>query len=184
MADLPVPEADPNDRLNAVLSVVIAIAATFLGICNVKDGNIVQAITAAQTETVDTWSYFQAKSIKQALAESTAIQLESSAAPDAARMAAEWREKVSRYEREKTELQEKAKALAAQLEALNARDDQFDLAEAFLSISIALFGITALVKKKLLLVVGGAFSIIGVVFALAAFAGANLRPEWLSGMLS
>ncbi|MFL5319738.1 MAG: DUF4337 domain-containing protein [Myxococcaceae bacterium] len=175
---------DPHERLNNLLSVVVAIAATFLGICNVKDGNIVQAITLGQTELVDTWSYFQAKSIKQALAESTAAQFQLSHEPEAAAKVKEWQDRAARYDKEKADLQAKAEAITAQQKFLNARDDQFDLAEAFLSVSIALFGITALVRKKKLLVVGAIFATIGVVFAMAAFAGLSIHPDWLTSLLS
>ena len=34
----------------------VAILATFLGICNVKDDNVVQAMLAAQAEVIDQWS--------------------------------------------------------------------------------------------------------------------------------
>jgi hypothetical protein len=38
----------------------VAILATFLGICNVKDDNVVQAMLAAQAEKIDQWNFFQA----------------------------------------------------------------------------------------------------------------------------
>ena len=49
--------------------------ATFLGVCKVKDDNIVQAMQQDQAGAIDTWAYFQAKSTKQNLAQSVAEQL-------------------------------------------------------------------------------------------------------------
>ena len=42
-----------HGRLNAMVAVMVAVLATFLGICNVKDDNIVQGMQAAQTDKID-----------------------------------------------------------------------------------------------------------------------------------
>lgn len=178
MADSP-----ENDRLTAILSIVIAVVATFLGICNVKDGNIVQAMQIAQQDAVDTWAHFQAKSIKQSIAEGMVAQMEISQNANAAELAAKWKDRVARYEKEKAELKEKAEALEAKHEALGVSDDQFDFAEAFLSISIALFGISMLVKRKVLIVTGAVFSISGTFFGICGFAHLPVHPSWLAALL-
>jgi len=54
--------------LNSVIAVLVAVIATLMALCNIKDGNIVQAMAQAQARGVDAWSYFQAKSTKQHLA--------------------------------------------------------------------------------------------------------------------
>jgi hypothetical protein len=64
-----------SDRLNHVIAALVAVLATMMALFNVKDGNIVQAMAQAQARTVDSWTYFQAKSTKQSLAESTLDQL-------------------------------------------------------------------------------------------------------------
>src|SRR5215216_2950262 len=63
-------------RLNAVTAVSVAILATFMGICKVKDDNIVQGMQQAQADKLDYWAYFQARTIRADVAESTATQLE------------------------------------------------------------------------------------------------------------
>ncbi len=50
-----------HGRLNAMVAVTVAVLATFLGICNVKDGNIVQGMQAAQADKIDSWGYYQAR---------------------------------------------------------------------------------------------------------------------------
>src|SRR5262249_56689882 len=61
--------------LNSLVAVSVAVVATFIAVCNVKDGNIVQAMQQAQSSGVDEWSYFQAKGTKLNIAESARDQL-------------------------------------------------------------------------------------------------------------
>src|SRR5437667_2578898 len=60
-----------KSKINSRVALFVAITATFMALCNVKDGNIVQAMSQAQARTIDAWSYFQAKSTKQSIAENT-----------------------------------------------------------------------------------------------------------------
>jgi len=64
-------EQAEKGKLNAKVALFVAITATFMALCNVKDGNIVQAMSQAQAHSIDAWSYFQAKSTKQAIAENS-----------------------------------------------------------------------------------------------------------------
>ena len=50
-----------SGRLNAVVAVTVAILATFMGICKVKDDNIVQAMQQAQADKLDHWAFYQAR---------------------------------------------------------------------------------------------------------------------------
>ena len=58
-------------RLNTTLSLLVALSATFMALCNVKDGNVVQAMSQAQGNTINAWNYYQAKSVKQHLTEAS-----------------------------------------------------------------------------------------------------------------
>src|SRR5260370_27556477 len=60
-----------KSKINSMVALFVAITATFMAICNVKDGNIVQAMEQAQAHSIDAWSYFQAKSTKQSITENT-----------------------------------------------------------------------------------------------------------------
>jgi hypothetical protein len=75
-ADASVPAAASDDSLNSLLSILVVLVATLLGLCTVKDGNIVQNMAKTQAESNHTWSHYQAKSIQQALAEGTVAQWE------------------------------------------------------------------------------------------------------------
>src|SRR5689334_15291287 len=64
-----------ESRFNSVVAAMVAVTATCMALGNVKDGNVVQAMQQAQASGIDAWSYFQAKSTRQHLAESMADQL-------------------------------------------------------------------------------------------------------------
>jgi hypothetical protein len=62
-------------------------------------------------------------------------------------------------------------------------DDQFDAAEACLSIAIALFGVTALTQKRWLLGLGIGFASLGLALGLSGFLGLNFHPNFLARIL-
>src|SRR6059036_3288294 len=71
--------AGSQDRQRAVLStrvaITVALLATFLGICKVKDDNIVQAMQQAQADKLDHWNFYQARNLREEVAKATATQL-------------------------------------------------------------------------------------------------------------
>src|SRR3954462_12978419 len=69
-------------RLNTWVAITVALLATFMGICKVKDDNIVQAMQQAQAAKIDDWSFYQARNIRQEVAQATLVQLSYSRAPD------------------------------------------------------------------------------------------------------
>ncbi|HJZ87457.1 MAG TPA: DUF4337 domain-containing protein, partial [Polyangia bacterium] len=187
-------EKGVESRLNAIIAALVAVTATFMAVCNVKGGNVVQAMTRAQANAVDTWAYYQAKSTKQNLAEAMSDEMatQRDMLPSAAtasqrstldKRIADYQANVKRYESEKEEIKKQALAFEKQYDLLNIRDDQFDMAEAGMSLGIALLGLTALTRKKWLLAVALVFAGFGVLLGLAGFAGWNLHPEWLAKLL-
>ena len=183
-----------KSRLNSAVAVLVALSATFVALCNVKDGNVVQAMAQAQAGAVDQWAYYQSKSTKQHLAETTADQLTVqrdiavNPSPEARKLLddkiKQYTAQATKYEQDKTEIKAQAEALAKQYDAYNVHDDQFDMSEACLSVGIALMGVTALTQKRWLLLVAGIFAGFGALFGLAGFAGWNLHPDWLAKLLS
>lgn len=187
--------AHPQARwnLNAVVAISVAITATFTALCNVKKGNVVQAMARAQASGVDAWAYYQAKGTKLNIAESaldglriqreTMPELTSDARALIERKIGEYTEKVHRYDVEKGEIKRTAEGFQQDYERLDARHDQFDMAEALTSIAVALFGITALTQKKRLLYLAWGFAAIGVVLGLAGFLKLGLHPDFLARAL-
>jgi Domain of unknown function (DUF4337) len=187
-------EKAKESRLNSYIALIVSIAATLMALGNVKDGNIVQAMQQAQASAVDTWSYYQAKSTKQNIAEATADQmaLQRDTTPNLAPEAralydkriAEYKDHAKKYETEKADIKKQAEDYAATYDKLNFTDDQFDMAEACLSIAIALLGITALTQKRWLFVFGCVLAGLGCLFSLSAFVGLKIHPDFLAKLLS
>lgn len=183
-------ERAAESRLNSTIALLVALTATFMALSGVKAGNLGQGMAEAQANMVNSWSYYQAKSTKQNLAEATLVQLvvQRAANPQLAAdldpRIARYRADVARYEKEKNEIRVQAEGHQRRYAALNVHDDQFDLSDAALSVAIALFGITALTQKRWLLVFAIAFVIFGVTFGLAGFFRWDLHPEALTSLFS
>ncbi len=85
--------------------------------------------------------------------------------------------------KKKNEIKIKAEGFQKEYEDINIFDDQFDMTEAFLSISIAMFGITALTQKKWLLWFAGMISLAGFILGLTAFLKISLHSNFISKIL-
>ena len=187
-------EKGNEGRFNSIIAVVVAMTATFMALCNVKDGNIVQAMAQDQASSVDEWALYQAKGMKMNLAESVLDQmiLQRELQPELGagsrakldQKIAEYTDRVKLYEREKADIKAKAEGFQQDYDALNVHDDQFDLAEALMSVAIALLGIAALTRKKLLLGFGCGLGGLGMVFGLAGFLKLGLHPDFLTRLFS
>lgn len=171
-----------ESKLNSLIALIVAISATFMAVCNIKGGNIVQAMSQAQAHSIDAWSYFQAKSTKQNLAENTLLLLTAGGHANEEQKK-KLENKISQYEKEKEEIKSKAEAFEKEYEDLNVFDDQFDMTEAFLSIAIALFGITALTQKRTLFYFACLLSFSGISFGVAAFMKISIHLGWVSRVL-
>jgi hypothetical protein len=190
----PEPEQGGRDnRLNTWVAIAVALLATFMGVTKVKDDNIVQAMLQVQSQAVDTWMEFQAKSTKQHLAQVTVDEMGLQRAwvvhsgADARQLEARLRfyaSEVRRYDQEKKALQAKAEGLEKQYNDLNFKDDQFDLSDASLSIALALMAMTALTRKRWLLVLALCVAAWGVFLGLAGLLGWEIHPTALTRLLS
>jgi len=186
-------EQGRDSRLNSVIALFVAIAATLMALDNIKDGNVGQAMAQAQNHAVDAWSYYQAKSTKQNIAEATADSLQmlrvtsgatGPAAAELDKKIGDYKAQVVRYEKEKGEIKSQAEGYQAEYDRLNLHDDQFDLSDAGFSVAIALMGVSALTRKRWLLALGVVFFTIGIVFGLAGFREWGLHPDRLMSWLS
>ncbi len=181
-------------NLNAVVAISVAITATFTALCNVKKGNVVQAMARSQASGVDAWSYYQAKGTKMNIAESSldALRVQRETTPGLThegralidQKLADYGDKIRRYDLEKGQIKKTAEGFQEDYERLDTRHDQFDMAEALTSIAVALFGITALTQKRRLLYLAWAFAAIGIVLGSAGFFRLGLHPDFLARALS
>ena len=185
------PQARREAFINGTVALAVALLSTFLAICTVKDDNIVQAMQSAQAEKIDQWGFYQARQLREELAEATATELElaRSLAPEAQQSAFDTH--IARYRARAQDQAEKKEAVRVKAEAaersyaeLNVRDDQLDLSEALLAIAIALLAVTALTKLWWLLIVSMVPTALGVAIGLAGLAGWSLRWDSLARLLS
>jgi hypothetical protein len=182
-----------RDTLNSWIAILVAVFATFMALGNIKDGNIVQAMSQDQSKAVDQWSYYQAKGMKQNLAESVLDQLqirkaEPGLAPQAAALLdkeiAVYTASVQKYTREKEEIKRAAEGAEKDYDRLNVHDDQFDMSEALLSIAIALLGVSALTRSRWLVGFAVLVAAFGVVLGLAGFLGWDIHPDAFAKFLT
>ena len=172
-----------KSKINSRVALLVAITATFMALCNVKDGNIVQAMSQAQAHSIDAWSYFQAKSTKQSIAENSLemLKLQYLSTNDSA--IKKYEVQIARYEKEKTVIKSQAEGYAKEYDAINLFDDQFDMTDAMLTISIAMLGITSLTQKKWLLYFAGTVAALGFIFGFTAFLGISLHSDFIAKIL-
>jgi hypothetical protein len=180
---------EANNRLNDLVAITVVILTVFMAISKVKDDNINQAMQKAKSESVDAWAEYQSARIKLHVDEnglSTLRLLETTGLIDkslAEKQAAEYESDIKKYQGRSAETMAKAKALEAEYDRLNFRDDQFDMSDAFLSIGIALAAVAALTDLFWLLYVAWGSGAFGLLMGIAGFAGINLRPEWIASLL-
>ncbi len=172
-----------KSKINSVVAVMVSIVATFMAICNVKDGNVVQAMSQAQAHSIDSWSYFQAKSTKQAIAENSLEILKLQKPAGSEDLIKKYEEQIKRYEKEKTEIKAQAEGYAKEYDDINIFDDQFDMTDALLTISIAMLGIAALTQKRWLLYFACSVSALGIILGLTAFMKISLHSDFVSRIL-
>ena len=178
-------------RLNTRVAITVALLATFLGVCKVKDDNIVQAMQQAQADKLDHWNFYQARNIRQEVASATAAQLALAAAGAPAAQQEAYRTAVASYEalaadqaKKKDELRLQAEQDQKTYDALNYRDDQFDLSDAMIALAISLLALTALTHKTWLYWMALVATVGGVLMGLAGLLGWHLHPDALSRLLS
>jgi hypothetical protein len=177
--------------LTACVAVTVALLATFLGVCKVKDDNIVQAMQQAQADKLDHWNFYQARNIREEIANATLAELRLAVQdiPEARR--APYQEAMTKYEQLAKDQTEKKEGLRKQAEEdqenydrLNYRDDQFDLADALVAIAISLLAITALTRHWWLYWVALVPTVAGVFMGLAGLLAWHVHPSALSQLLS
>jgi hypothetical protein len=145
----------------------------------------------AQADKLDHWAYYQARNIRQDLAELAATQIELARLSAPAGKTAAHDEAAARYRATAADQGKKKDALKAQAEqdqknydALNYVDDQFDLSDALLAISIALLAVTALTSLWPLFWAAMVPTFFGLLMGSAGLTGLHIHPDALIKLLS
>lgn len=183
-----------DNLLEGLVGLSVVLLATFLGICNVKDNNIVQKMQLKQGERNNKWLWLQARNIRGTVYVTTAEQLSipvsgesKEAMKTRQKLAAKYYEKEIDQEKKMVELEVEAKALDKEVNELGEMDDQFDLAEAALSIGLALMGVTVLLKRRWMFFLALVPSAFGTFMGIAGFMGMDTKDlgiQWMIDLLT
>jgi hypothetical protein len=182
-----------KSKLNSAVAITVALLATFMGICKVKDDNICQAMQQAQADKVDHWGWYQAHDTRQEVFATAAESLRLTRAglvADSPLLAQYDKSIADADARAKAQTDKKA-AARAQAEGdekayadANYRDDQFDLADAMIAIAISLLALTALTQKRWLYAGAIIPTAIGVLMGTSGLLGLHVHSDTLAAWLS
>ena len=178
-------------KLNQCVAITVALLATFMGICKVKDDNIVQSMQQAQANKIDHWNFYQARNIREEVAKGTLLQLRLATPAQPASERPHYQQAITQYEqlvaeqaKKKDELKTQAEQDQKDYDAANFRDDQFDLADALLAIAISVLAVTALTHFWWLYFIALVPTGFGVLMGLSGLAGWGIHPDALIRLLS
>jgi hypothetical protein len=176
-----------DKRLNRLVAITVVVLSVFMGLCNIKDGNIVQAMQQAQANAVDRWGEYQATRTKTHVAEAARTTIATlggaQASPRATTAIAAFEADIARYNREAPDLAAQARGFADEYDALNVHDDQFDASEAAIATAISMAAVAALVESLWLLAGAWVFGAFGLFMGVCGFAGWPFHPDLLSTFL-
>jgi hypothetical protein len=148
-------EKERREGWTRYVSLMVVVLAVATAIGSLKSGAFGSRVMLNQAQASDTWALYQAKSIKQRIAE-----LESRG-PDAA-LAAKAAQDVARYGAEEREVEAKAKALEAARDEAGRHGPPLGFAIASLQISIALASVCLITKRRGLWAASGLLGLVGI----------------------
>jgi hypothetical protein len=182
-------ENEAADSFRNRAALLIAILAAVLAVGGLGGGNATDDMVANNIKASDTWSFYQAKNVRQTMyeieAEKLKAELTAGSIAPAERPSAEARLKdyeatVARYDSEpdpndpskgegKKELAARAKTFEAAFDQASARDNNFDLAEVALQLALVLGSVAILAVNRWILGLSLALGIAGSLLTLNGF---------------
>ena len=153
----------------------VAVTTTILAVCTAIAGSRGTACVAKNqlltSQEGSKWAYYQAKSIKQNLAETqrTAFSAQMFTAQNPQeqeflqKALTAYRVDIERYDKEKNQIKQEAEALAKENRVIERRWNQFSLAVVFFQIGIMLSSVSALLRRKEMWIIGLVSGVIGLV---------------------
>lgn len=161
----------------ALTTVILAVCAT---LSTFKGGGFSTRSVMSQTQASDQWAFFQSKSIKGYLYEmqkeklvlelkANGTRMNQSLAAEYAQKIDTYAKKIAKYEEEKAGIQKDAKRYEKIRDDAQKHSQAFGLAVIFLQIAILLSSIAALLKKKIIWLLGTAVGVAGIVYFVNGF---------------
>ena len=157
----------------ALSTVILAVCAT---LATFKGGGFSTRSVMSQTQASDQWAYFQSKSIKGYLYEMSKERLElelksrsGAGQAEYAKKIDEYGRKIAKYDGEKAQIQMEAKRFEKVRDDAQRHGQAFGIAVIFLQIAILLSSIAALLKQKMVWLLGLAVGVVGIVSFINGF---------------
>jgi hypothetical protein len=156
----------------ALTTVIFAVCAT---LSTFKGGGYSTKSVISQAQASDEWAYFQSKSIKsyiyQVQEEKLELDLLGTQTTTNTKLSelyinkiADYKNKIDKYEKEKSEAQAKAKKLEGLRDEAQIHSKAFGMAVIYLQIAILLSSIAGLLKKKAVWMAGIVSGLVGLVY--------------------
>lgn len=163
---------DPWLNYLALSTVILAVCAT---LSTFKGGGYSTRSVISQTQASDQWAFFQAKSVKANLyqLQKEKLNLDLAILPantpvesrqKIEQVVADYGKKIARYEQEKVQIQQTARALEKERDLAQSHSKPFGLAVIFLQIAILISSIAGLFKRKPLWYAAWPMGLIGMVY--------------------
>jgi hypothetical protein len=173
-----------DKRINRLVALTVVLLSVAMALGNIKDGNIVQAMSQAQANSLDRWNEYQATRTKLHIVETARTQLSAAVASPSVKSAlASFAADAAKYKAESPKLAKDAQGFSDQYDALNVHDDQFDAAEASLTTAISVAAVAALTESWAPLIASWIFGAFGLFLTICGFAGWGFHPSVLSTFL-
>ncbi|HEY7375078.1 MAG TPA: DUF4337 domain-containing protein [Polyangia bacterium] len=150
-------EKERREGWTKYVSLMIVVLAVATAIGSLRAAGFGSRVMLRQAQASDTWSFYQAKSIKQRIAEMEARTL---TGDEAKRSGAD----AERYRGEEKDLQTKAGTLESERDEAAKHGKPLGFAIASLQIAIALASVCLITKRKLLWGASGLLGAVGVAY--------------------
>lgn len=173
-----------NDPFKTKCAMLVSVLAMILAIASLGGSNAAKEATMNNILAANSFSFYQAKNIRQTALKLAADDLETQmqmpqipaeVKASMAKRLESYRSNIARYESEpdtgegKKELMARARAHEHERDLALARDPWFDAAEALLQIAIVLMSITLITDKRLFFWAASGLGLIGALSTLNGF---------------
>jgi len=153
-----------NDEFGRRVGVMVGIIGIFLAVITISSHRAHTAAVIERTKANDQWSFYQAKKLRQHLAD-VGAGLAGALATDPARvekLVEGLNKEKERYARETEEIQKEANAKEQESDHEEERAVWLDLGEGFLELGLVLSSLYFLSKRRFFPVFGGLGALIGL----------------------
>ena len=152
-------EKEKRESWTKYVSLMVVVLAVATGIGSLKAGGFSTRVVLNQGLASDQWAYYQAKSIKQRIAE---MEARSASGPVAAAAA----EDATRYKNDQKVSQAKAEQLEGLRDGFAKHGPPMGFGITLLQISIALASVCLLTKRKALWAASGVLGAVGIAYVI------------------